>query len=474
MKNTAFQRVVAIAALALAGAAAARAATNALTIIQTTDIHTSANLARLATHIVRARAANPDILLVDCGDLTCGSFEALVDDGAAEMATVNKLRYDAWIPGNHEFRGGQDHLRHVLGLFRSGDILAANLSFEKSRRPRCKIIPWKIYRKSGLRVAVIGLVSPSHERWYGGGLFEGIETRSAAQALEEVMPAVREAKPDIVVVAAHMGAYSDSGSTNETLATLPALVASYPDITLLLAGHTHQVIQQRAISETCWMFQPPTHANAASRIIVGFDTARREVVSVTNVFLYARDAEPWPDMPKEWKRRPEAAKAAGAEVVAVLPEGVELRPPKEPGGVNPLRAFCARAMAEATGADAALAEIGRKAALPKGAITRLALYNFATHENYLSVITVSPDQLRRIVDEQKAKGCPLVPYGLDYDNLPDHPVKLALGAYAASGSDSFYLVLREIANSGEVARVDTGIAMRDCVGALLNRLYPPP
>ena len=53
-------------------------------------------------------------------------------------------------------------------------------------------------------------------------------------------------------------------------------------------------------------------------------------------------------------------------------------------------------------------------------------------------------------------------------------VALALGAYAASGSDSFYLVLREIANSGEVARVDTEIAMRGCVGALLNRLYPPP
>ncbi len=467
-----FSRIV-FAAIALA-AISASAATNTLTIIQTTDIHTSGDLARLATHIVRARAADPDILLVDCGDLTRGSFAAFVDDGAAEIATINKLRYDVWVPGNHEFRGGQRHLRHVLDLFRSGDVLAANLSFEKSRRPKRKIIPWKIYRKSGLRVAVVGLISPDHERWYGGGLFDGIETRSAAQALEEVMPAVRKEKPDLVVVAAHMGAYSLSGSTNETLSTLPALVASYPDITLLLAGHTHQVIEQRALSESCWMIQPPTHAKAAARITVGFDTDRREVVSVTNEFLYARDAEPWPDMPKEWKRRPEAAKAAGDEVVAVLPEGVALRPSKEPGGVNPLPAFCARAMAEATGADAALAEIGRKAALPLGPITRGRLYGFAAHENYLSVVTVSPEQLRRIVEEQKSKGRPLTPYGLDYADLPDRPVKLALGAYAASGSDGAYPVLREIANSGEVARVDTEIAMRDCVGALLKRLYPAP
>ncbi len=53
-------------------------------------------------------------------------------------------------------------------------------------------------------------------------------------------------------------------------------------------------------------------------------------------------------------------------------------------------------------------------------------------------------------------------------------VALAGAASAASCSDSFYLVLREIANSGEVARVDTDIAMRDCVGALLKRLCPAP
>ncbi len=465
-----------LSAAAFAAAMSVSAATNSLTIIQTTDIHTSRDFAKIATHILNERAAHRDILLIDCGDLTRGSFEALVDDGAAEVAVLNKLRYDAWVPGNHEFRGGQGHLRHVLDLFRSGDILAANLSFESGHAPKRKIVPWKIYKKGGLRVAVIGLISPDHERWYGGQLYDGIETRSVAETMESVMPAVREANPDIVVVAAHLGAYSWSGNTNETLSTFPALVASYPEVSLILAGHTHQTIQQRAISGKCWMVQPPTHAKAASRVTIGFDTSRREVVSVTNEFLYARDAEPWDGMPKEWKRRPEAAKAAGAEVVAVLPEGVALRPPKDKDGVNPLPAFCARAMAEATGADAALAEVGKKASLPLGTITKERLYNFSSHENYLCSIMVSPEQLRRIVDEQKAKGCRLTPYGFDYDNLPDHPVRLALGSYAANGSDGAYPVLRTIAESGQVSRENTDISMRACIEALLRRLYPgePP
>ena len=466
-------RLFELLAIALSCAMAASAKTNTLTIIQTTDIHTSEDLARLATHIVRERKANSDVL-VDCGDLTRGSFAATVDDGEAEVATLNKLRYDVWVPGNHEFRAGQGHLRHVLEQFKSGDVLAANLSFKEAPAPRRKILPWKIYKRSGLHVAVIGLISPDTERWYGGILYKGIETCSAKEALEAVMPAVREAKPDVIVVAAHLGAYSPSGDTNAPLAKLPEYIASYPDISLLLAGHTHQKIQQRALSDTCWMIQPPTHAKAASRITLSFDTDARRVVSVTNVFLYAKDAEPWPKMPKEWVRRPEVAKRAGAEVVAVIPAGVSLRPSKDPAEVNPMRVFCARAMAEATGADAALAEIGKRASMSTGAVTRATLYNFASHENYLSVITVTPDELRRIVDEQKAKGCPLVPYGLDYGKLPDHPIRLALGAYAANGSDGAYPVLRTIAESGQVSREDTEIAMRDSIGLLLRRLYPPP
>ena len=467
-------RLFGLLVLALACAMAASAKTNTLTIIQTTDIHTSADFARLATHIAREREANRDLLLIDCGDLTRGSFAATVDDGEAEVATINKLRYDVWVPGNHEFRAGQGHLRRVLEQFKSGDVLAANLAFKEAPAPRRKILPWKLYKRNGLRVAVIGLIAPDRERWYGGMLYKGIETCSAREAFETVIPAVREAKPDIIVVAAHMGAYSSSGDTNAPLAKLPEFIASFPDISLLLAGHTHQTFQQRALSDTCWMVQPPTHAKAASRVTIAFDTARHEVVSVTNVFLYAKDAEPWPKMPKEWVRRPEQAKIAGEEVVAVLPEGVSLRPPKDPAEGNPLPAFCARAMAEATGADAALAEIGRRAALPLGAVTRAALFSFASHENYLSVITVSPDELRKIIDEQKAKGRPLTPYGLDYDKLPDHPIRLALGAYAANGSDGAYPVLRTIAESGQVSCEDTEIAMRDCVGQLLGRLYPPP
>lgn len=457
--------------LAFSAAFTAAAATNTLTIIQTTDIHADPNFARIATHIARERAANRDILLIDCGDLTRGTFAATVDGGAAEVSTLNALRYDVWVPGNHEFRAGQTHLRRVLEQFRSGDVLAANLSFKETPAPRRKILPWKIYKRSGLRVAVIGLISPDRERWYGGIIYRGIETRSAAAAIADVLPHVRAENPDIIIVAAHLGGRSSSG--DEAFPKLQDFVASQPDISLLLAGHTHQSVPLQAITNSCWIVQPPTHAEAAARITLSFDTSSRKVVSAAGEFLYARDVDPWPKMPKEWTRRPERVKSAGAEVVALLPEDVVLRPSKDPDGGNPLPAFCARAMVAATGSDAALAEVGRRAALPVGAVTVESLYRFAAREDYLSVITVSPEDLRRIVDEQKAKGCPLVPHGLDYDNLPDHPIRLTLGAYAADGSDGHYPVMREIANSASVTREDTEISLRGCVGALLGNLYPP-
>ena len=411
---------------AFAAVFAASAATNTLTIIQTTDIHADPDFARLATHIARERAANGDVLLVDCGDLTrnTGNFAATIDGGAAEVATLNA---------------------------------------------KIRLIP------SVSGVAVIGLVSPDRERWYGGILYRGIATQSAAKALDEVLPDVRRAKPDIVVVAAHLSGRSSSGADDAALAKLSDFLAARPDVTLLLAGHTHQTIPLQRLSDSCWMVQPPYQAKAAARVTLSFDTDRRSVVSVTNVFLYARDAEPWPKMPREWTARSERAKTAGDEVVAVLPEGVRLCPAsKDPAAENPLPGFCAQAMAEATHADAALAEVGRRVALPTGVVTRVRVYRLAPREDYLSVIAVSPDDLRRIVDEQKAKGCRLVSHALDYDNLPDHPIRLALGAYAADGSDGAYPVLREIANAASAAREDTEISLRGCVELLLRRLCPPP
>lgn len=101
-----------------------------ITILQTTDLHGAKQFASLAQLIRDERQKDPDLLLIDCGDTTRGSFEASLDGGAFMVAMMNQLKYDAWVFGNHEYRIGQDLQRKNAKAFK-GDILAANLELTK-------------------------------------------------------------------------------------------------------------------------------------------------------------------------------------------------------------------------------------------------------------------------------------------------------------------------------------------------------
>src|SRR6266446_9422587 len=114
-----------------------------LTILATTDLHgnmypfdyyanrpSNRGLAKIATLIRAARAANPNTLLIDCGDTIQGTpleyvYQTFVRTGHLPvkltfpgepfqhdpmMLAMNALGYDAMVVGNHEFNYGLKNL----------------------------------------------------------------------------------------------------------------------------------------------------------------------------------------------------------------------------------------------------------------------------------------------------------------------------------------------------------------------------
>ncbi|NLZ59957.1 MAG: hypothetical protein GX901_04770, partial [Lentisphaerae bacterium] len=84
-----------------------------LYFLQTTDIHSVlvdegpayGSLLRLATLIKEQRSSlgAQRCLLIDCGDSIQGTLIGALSRGEAGMAALRALRYDVWVPGNHEF-----------------------------------------------------------------------------------------------------------------------------------------------------------------------------------------------------------------------------------------------------------------------------------------------------------------------------------------------------------------------------------
>jgi 5'-nucleotidase len=113
------------AALAASGARAAdlgRART--VSIFHTTDLHgrivpTSTyeglddvgGFARCATCIRQWRRESPHSLTVDVGDVVQGTPVSLESGGTLMIDLFNRLGYDAWTLGNHDFDWGPEKLR---------------------------------------------------------------------------------------------------------------------------------------------------------------------------------------------------------------------------------------------------------------------------------------------------------------------------------------------------------------------------
>jgi len=87
--------------------------------------------AQLATVVNEIRKANPYTLLLDSGDTFSDTMLANLTKGRLQLSLMNKLRYDAMCPGNHDIDYGAKELKEISEEA-NFPILAANLLYKKS------------------------------------------------------------------------------------------------------------------------------------------------------------------------------------------------------------------------------------------------------------------------------------------------------------------------------------------------------
>lgn len=424
-----------LTAFLTAAAALTFAAETKITIIQTTDIHGSPKFASLARLIAAERKADPQILLIDCGDLSRGSNEAFVDGGAASVEMLNFLKYDVWVPGNHEFRIGQKLFRRNMDLFKSGDVLAANLVIErKELAPKRAILPWKIYERYGLRIAVIGFVTPQCDYWFNAAVYDGINMISPHKVMAKTMEEVRKAKPDTVIIAGHLDIKTAMEIEVEKHLSMTDMLKQYPEISLLLAGHTHRTLPATEAAPGLWTVQPPTHANAAAKITMTFDKSAKKVTAVSSEFLRTKGVEPLENLPPIWYETQKATEKAAETVIVQIPENMTSAE---------LQKLFAQSVAEAVGADAAIVRnfMGRRK-IKSNSWTKMTFKGFVSNEYSITTLTLTPVQLKMVLNEMKVTQERV--YGLDLNNLPDKPITVAFDAYDMTGCDGAYPLLRAL------------------------------
>ena len=159
-------------------------------------------------------------LLVDGGDMFQGAMPFNEAKGMGMIDVMNALHIDVATIGNHEFDYGagathpDDPRGALIEAIASSTFpwVNANIATTDPERypwPPQNLSPYTIIEKGPYRIAVIGVVSIETPIATIASHVEGLEFRSAAESIRNILPEVLEQKPDFVIVDAHVDGTPD-------------------------------------------------------------------------------------------------------------------------------------------------------------------------------------------------------------------------------------------------------------------------
>lgn len=182
-----------------------------LTILHTNDIHGHVEqLPQYSTIIKKVRSESKNVLVVDGGDLFLrGEFENL--QGEVETKLLNAMGFDAWVPGNNDFRvpqnGGttEDGNAQIKKFIDNAKFSAvcANVKMKDNGSYIDGMNPYIVKELNGARIGIIGVTSlkPQNRNWteVSDKYFERGDT-----AVSKIIHEVND-KTDIAIVLSHTG-----------------------------------------------------------------------------------------------------------------------------------------------------------------------------------------------------------------------------------------------------------------------------
>ncbi len=464
----------------------------AVQILHTTDLHgeldaaAPASMQRIGARIweLRREFGESRCLHIDTGDTIQGSLAATISRGEAPLQMLRAIRCDAWIPGNHEFDFGSARFAELAETMRPW-IICGNLH---PKRPGTPPYPaWKIFEIDGARIAVIGATASYLRQWFAADLDQLFRVELVEPQLKRILPEVRAARPDAIVLALHQGwtiPQQDPRHVNE----VADLADRHPELDLILGGHTHRNFPGRRIGERSWYVQPGAHAEYLARVTLFIDTEKHCVDRIESRLVHPAETIP-PALAEAASGWLAQTRLAAAEVVAPPPAHA-ITPAGRPGINCQVSELLAAALAEAADAPLALHGILSQAALaPDRPITGADLFALIPYENTLVTCEVTADELAAIIAEQwsiranytysgiHGAFATLNPDGsaivtaIGPDRAPPVPGKryrLALNSFTAAGSGRLP-VLRSILRQPDARRKDTRLSTRTALHQYLAR-----
>lgn len=211
------------ALVAFSSAVAGNVRTVRLRLVETSDVHGSffpynyverksarGSMARISSYVEKLRSEyGKNLILLDNGDIMQGQPINYYSNYVAKSDTnivakvLNFMRYDVAAFGNHDIETGHSVYDKMVGELNC-PMLAANVIDCATDKPYTT--PYKIFVRDGVKVAVLGMLTPAIPNWLDSKLWQGMRFEPIEESARKWINIIKEKEnPDIVVGLFHSG-----------------------------------------------------------------------------------------------------------------------------------------------------------------------------------------------------------------------------------------------------------------------------
>jgi 2',3'-cyclic-nucleotide 2'-phosphodiesterase/3'-nucleotidase len=411
----------------LIGVAGCKAATNetpqtiTLKIIATTDVHgaffpydfiydkkAKTSLAQVLTFVKQQREIkDQEVILLDNGDILQGqpvvyyyNFEA-VDKTNICAQVMNYMKYDAASVGNHDIETGHPVYDKIVKEF-DFPWLSANTINTSTNQPYFK--PYTIINRKGIKIAVLGLTTPSIPNWLPEKIWEGMVFEDMVETAEKWMKIIKEKEnPEIIVGLFHSGVdYTYGGRTaktpkNENASRL--VPERVPGFDVVIAGHDHQEYKMEVKDpqgKGVLLLDPRSSARAAAAatITLNFDpTAKSWKKEIKGEIIDVINYQPDSEFVNTFKNTVDEVKKYVSKKIGIFTETISSR--DSMFGDSAFVDLIHRVQLELTGADISFtAPLSFSAAIYKGDVFVRDMFKLYRYENLLYTMEMTGAEIK--------------------------------------------------------------------------------
>ena len=420
--------LLALGMMCLLPVSAKQTKTVRMKVIETSDVHghffpydfmerrpLKGTLARANTYINKERATYGDhLLLIDNGDILQGqpciywSNYVMPQDENLAASVINYMQYDAETVGNHDIEPGHKvydkWIREVrCPLLGANIVKAGSTSLTSPASPTSiydGLQPYSIHIIDGVKIAIIGMLTPAIPNWLTDNVWKGIEFEEMTSCAKKWVKYLKEVeKPDLIFGLFHSG--KDGGIVTDTYEenATAAVAREVPGFDIIFFGHDHQVHNEWITNkegQQVLIIDPSCYVKnvAEAEIELTFKKGKLVKKEIKGEIVSVLDEQVDEKMVAHFQPQIDAAKAYVNQKIGTFENSIYTR--ESFFGNSAFTDLIHNLQLELTKADISItAPLSFNATIREGDVTVADMFKLYRFENLLLVLRMTGEEIRK-------------------------------------------------------------------------------